>query len=88
MRLTPKEKMVLERLLEGESNKIIARELGISPETVKSHVKSIFRKHNVNSRVQLLSKVVQDLRSSSIDSKSRFKYEESRNHLKLINFTK
>lgn len=62
--LTPKEKIILERLLEGDTNKIIAYELGISPETVKSHAKSIFRKYNVSSRVQLLSKIIEELRIS------------------------
>ncbi|KUO67284.1 MAG: hypothetical protein APF84_09670 [Gracilibacter sp. BRH_c7a] len=59
--LTPKEKVVLEKILQGGTNKTIARELNLSPETVKSHVKNILHKCNVSSRVQLLSKIVQEM---------------------------
>ena len=44
--------MILCHLAAGESNKVIARELGISEGTVKLHVKSILRKLQVHSRVQ------------------------------------
>ena len=50
--LTPRETEILCHLAAGESNKVIARELGISDGTVKLHVKSILRKLKVNSRVQ------------------------------------
>jgi len=50
--LTPRETEILCHLAEGQSNKVIARELGISDGTVKLHVKSILRKLQVNSRVQ------------------------------------
>ena len=39
--LTPREKEVLELLAEGRSNKAIARQLGISDQTVKFHVAAI-----------------------------------------------
>ena len=50
--LTPRETEILCHLAAGESNKVIARNLGISDGTVKLHVKSILRKLKVNSRVQ------------------------------------
>ena len=50
--LTPREKEILEHIAEGQSNKVIARELDISDGTVKLHVKSILRKLNVHSRVE------------------------------------
>lgn len=50
--LTPRETEILCHLAAGQSNKVIARELGISDGTVKLHVKSILRKLNVHSRVQ------------------------------------
>ena len=50
--LTPREGEILCLLAEGQSNKIIAHNLGISDGTVKLHVKSILRKLSVRSRVE------------------------------------
>ncbi len=51
-RLTPREREILCLLANGQSNKVIARNLGISDGTVKLHVKSILRKLDVHSRVE------------------------------------
>lgn len=50
--LTPREREILCHLAEGQSNKAIGRELGISDGTVKLHVKAILRKLAVHSRVE------------------------------------
>ena len=50
--LTPREREILCHLAEGQSNKVIARHLGISDGTVKLHVKAILRKLDVSSRVK------------------------------------
>lgn len=50
--LTPREYEILCLLAEGLSNKVIAKNLGISDGTVKLHVKSILRKLNIHSRVE------------------------------------
>ena len=50
--LTPRENEILSLLAEGQSNKVIARNLGISDGTVKLHVKAILRKLGVHSRVE------------------------------------
>jgi two-component system nitrate/nitrite response regulator NarL len=50
--LTPREMEILCLLAEGQSNKVIARNLGISDGTVKLHVKAILRKLDVHSRVE------------------------------------
>jgi len=50
--LTPRETEILGLLAEGQSNKVIARNLGISDGTVKLHVKAILRKLEVHSRVE------------------------------------
>ena len=50
--LTPREYEILRHLAEGQSNKEIARELGITDGTVKLHVRSILRKLEVRSRVE------------------------------------
>ena len=50
--LTPREREILSLLAEGQSNKVIARNLGISDGTVKLHVKAILRKLDIHSRVE------------------------------------
>jgi two-component system nitrate/nitrite response regulator NarL len=50
--LTPREREILCLLAEGQSNKVIGRNLGISDGTVKLHVKAILRKLEVHSRVE------------------------------------
>ncbi len=50
--LTPREKEILCLLADGQSNKVIARNLGITDGTVKLHVKGILRKLKIHSRVE------------------------------------
>lgn len=53
--LTARETQVIALLLEGLTNKGIARRLGLSAETVKDHVKRIYQKLDVSSRIELLN---------------------------------
>ncbi len=50
--LTAQQRKVLEMLVMGRSNKVIAFELDIAESTVKAHVSAILRKLKVNSRTQ------------------------------------
>lgn len=50
--LTPRQVEILKRLSEGDPNKLIARDLGVSEKTVKAHVTVIFRVLNVENRTQ------------------------------------
>jgi DNA-binding NarL/FixJ family response regulator len=50
--LTPREKEVLDCLVEGCSNRQTASKLGISDQTIKVHITSIMRKLNANSRTE------------------------------------
>lgn len=50
--LTPRECEILSHLSRGESNKAIARNLDISHDTVKLHVRHILAKLNLSSRVE------------------------------------
>ena len=64
--LTPRELEILCLLADGQSNKVIARNLGISDGTVKLHVKAILRKLEVHSRVEAaVIAVEQGLRQNS-----------------------
>jgi len=50
--LSPREKAILSCLIEGDSNKCIARKIDIAEATVKVHVKAILRKIRVQNRTQ------------------------------------
>ena len=50
--LSPREREVLGALLDGLPNKLIARRLGISEKTVKTHLTNVFRQIGVTDRVQ------------------------------------
>jgi two-component system nitrate/nitrite response regulator NarL len=50
--LSPREKLILRCLIEGDSNKCIARKIDIAEATVKVHVKAILRKIRVQNRTQ------------------------------------
>jgi len=50
--LSPREKSILQCLIEGDSNKCIARKIDIAEATVKVHVKAILRKVRVQNRTQ------------------------------------
>jgi DNA-binding NarL/FixJ family response regulator len=55
--LTAKQLQVLELLSQGQSNKGIANNLGLSPNTIKIHVTEILRKLGVSSRSQAVALV-------------------------------
>jgi len=57
--LTPRQAEVLALLLKGMPNKLIARELSLSVETVKDHVAAVLRVLGVSSRTQAVLAVSQ-----------------------------
>lgn len=58
--LTPKEREVLASLSKGNSYKLIAAELSISIDTVRSHIRKIYEKLRVNSQTQAVTKAIQE----------------------------
>ena len=50
--LTQRQKDVFRGLVDGKSNKLIARELGISDSTVKTHLQAVYERLRINSRTQ------------------------------------
>lgn len=58
--LTPREKEVLEQLCEGKSYKMIADALFISEDTVRHHLKNIYKKLEVNSKSEAVIKALKD----------------------------
>jgi DNA-binding NarL/FixJ family response regulator len=57
--LTPRQTEVLALLLQGKPNKLIARDLNVSVETVKDHVAAVLRALGVSSRTQAVLAVGQ-----------------------------
>lgn len=56
--LTDRELDVLQRLAHGRSTREVADDLGVADETVKSHVKQIFKKLNVRDRTQAVAEAL------------------------------
>ena len=56
--LTPRERSVLDRLVQGRPNKIVAHELGISPRTVEIHRAHIMTKMEASSLSDLVRLVL------------------------------
>jgi len=68
VRMTKREKQVIELISEGHTNKEIAQELHLSTYTVKSHVHNILEKLALSTRVQI-AKYLHD--SKKIDSANK-----------------
>ena len=56
--LTPRERDVMELVVAGKLNKVIARELGLSPKTVESHRSRVMKKMKVDSVAELVTLVI------------------------------
>lgn len=66
--LTERQQQVIRLLSEGHANKVIARQLGISPSTVKVHVHAAFRTLGVHSRLAALAAIRPAARVSSMEA--------------------
>jgi DNA-binding NarL/FixJ family response regulator len=68
LKLTPRQTEVLGLLLQGQPNKLIARHLNLSVETVKDHVAAVLRSLKVSSRTQAVvavSRLAQEQRNAA-----------------------
>ena len=57
-KLTQKERRIVKRVLEGESYPSVAKKLGVSINTLKTHMKNIFAKYGVSSKLELQGKLM------------------------------
>lgn len=57
--ITRRESEILQLLSRGMQNKYIARELGISPFTVRDHITCLLKKNGLSNRVELSLLVAQ-----------------------------
>lgn len=69
-RITERQVSVLFRIAKGESNHEIAQNLGLSPETVKTHVRSILARLNARNRLEaaMLYRAWQEQKSDEVYS--------------------
>ena len=58
--LTERQREIVQWAARGMSNKQIARQLGISPETVKTHLHHVFEREGVHGRMALLAAHIDD----------------------------
>lgn len=58
--LTQKEKEILQQMVQGKSFKMVADALGITYETVRTHMKSIYTKLHVNSNTEAVLKAIKE----------------------------
>ena len=65
VRMTARERDVINLISEGKSNKAIARRLHISPHTVESHVRNIMEKLTLHTRLQVAAYAHQTQRSNA-----------------------
>lgn len=54
--ISARERTVLEQLAAGRSNKEIARELGVSPNTVKTHIARLYEKLEASRRTEAIAR--------------------------------
>ena len=59
--LTKREKEVIDKLIQGLENKVIARQLFICETTLKTHLRSIYKKFEVGNKSEFLAKVVRKM---------------------------
>ena len=67
VQLSNREKEVLNLVLQGKSNKQIALSLAISVRTVEFHLKNVYAKFQVSSRIELLLKLGQATGTAKIE---------------------
>lgn len=59
--LTPRQEQIVQAIVDGDSYKMVADKLMISIETVRDHIKRIYRKLEINSRTELIKKKIDGL---------------------------
>jgi DNA-binding NarL/FixJ family response regulator len=54
--LTPRQKEIVNEIVAGKSYKMIAEDLFVSLDTVRSHIKNIYKALEINSKAELIRK--------------------------------
>lgn len=58
--LSPREKEILTSMVKGNSYKLVAAELSISIQTVKTHIKNVYEKLHVHSQSEAVAKAIRE----------------------------
>jgi DNA-binding NarL/FixJ family response regulator len=59
-KLTPKQFIVLKKIVEGKSTEEIGAEMTVTENTVNTHIKAIFRELEVHSRAKVIRKAIEE----------------------------
>ena len=62
LELSPRQAEIVRHILQGKSDKQIAIDMGISLATVRTHLRRLFAKHNLNDRLELTLLMLATLR--------------------------
>ena len=71
--ITEREREVLTRIAQGNSNKVIARDLGVSPKTVEKHRSNMMRKLQLHNTAAITMFAIRNGMTNSEPTVSRFK---------------
>lgn len=90
-KLSSREWEVIKLLLQGKSNKLIASSLSISSRTIEFHLKNIYAKFQVSSRIELILKLgnttgvleAEKLGRSTVDGKGRKAENRDKHNLRM-----
>ena len=85
-RLTDREWMVLRGLNSDAGEKQLADQLGLSPHTLHSHIKAIYRKVGVQGRLSLLQRVETALREYRLSVPAKTARDLSENSVRTVAF--
>lgn len=77
-RLTKREREVVNQVLQGKTNKLIASSLGIAERTVEFHLKNIYAKLEVSSRIELVLKLGNSTGTLGIEKPGNSTVEKTR----------
>ena len=66
--LTPSELAIAERVARGHTNREVAADLFMSPHTIDTHLRHIYTKLGITSRVQLTRLVISNTQLTDLDS--------------------
>ncbi len=69
LKLSPRQFQIVKYLCEGHKNYSVAKKLGISVHTVKTHLRFLYSKLNVNDRFELLCLFIKCVSNSDITPK-------------------